>query len=97
MGQKHREIRKALKAETRALESQGWRSDEFGELKKRTTKAHARRWLAGLRRALDEITRSSLEAGTKLMEEMKPQMRKDVLNLAFKDVRHEMDREIIGY
>lgn len=100
MGQKHRDERKKLKAATRAMEAQGWHENEFGELCKSRTKAEARRWLLRARQALDEITKASLEAGARLLEEMQPQMRLDVLQrvgmLANEDVRRAIDEEVFG-
>jgi hypothetical protein len=46
MGKKHRRIRTQIKSE---LRRQGWREDEFGELKRRMTKGDARRHLLGQR------------------------------------------------
>lgn len=43
MGQKHRDLRKRIKAEERKLRALGWKENELGELKKHTTKAEARR------------------------------------------------------
>jgi hypothetical protein len=101
MGKKHREVRKALKAETRTLEAQGWWENEFGELKKRTTKAEARRGLLRWwQRDREAITKASLEAGERLMEELRPQMQVDIMNrmseVATKTIKQELDRELFG-
>jgi hypothetical protein len=92
VGQKHREERKHVKAQARALERQGWYENEFGELKKRTTKANARRWLVRFRRTLDEMTRASLEAGEKLLESLRPQARQEILDALSDQIVREMDR-----
>jgi len=96
MGQRHRSIRKALKAEIRVLEAQGWHENEFGELKRRTTKADARRWLLRCKRSLDAMTKASLEAGERMLMEMRPQMQEDILNRLSETITLEMDREILG-
>ena len=41
MGKKHRERRKQIKKELRAV-PKGWRENEFGELKRKVSKAEAR-------------------------------------------------------
>lgn len=42
MGTRHREIRKALKAENRRLKALGWKENELGELVQAGSKAQAR-------------------------------------------------------